>query len=103
MAMAEHRGGVIEYGSDWLAATLLPHLDRLQPFLDPGRAPAQSHLRDALHACARNGFSIIASARALRIHPNTVKYRLDRRQELTGWDPRTPGWPAPVDAKWVTP
>ncbi|WP_437115069.1 helix-turn-helix domain-containing protein [Streptomyces flaveolus] len=38
---------------------------------------------------AEHGFSLKVTGRALRIHPNTVRYRLDRWQEPTGWDVRT--------------
>jgi PucR-like helix-turn-helix protein/diguanylate cyclase with GGDEF domain len=89
LALAEHRGGVSDFSTDWLASTMLPHMDRLQPLTDAGRAAEQPHLRDAIHAYSRHGFSITASAEALHIHPNTMKYRLDRWQQLTGWDPRT--------------
>ena len=30
-----------------------------------------------------------AGAESLDLHANTVKYRLSRWQEITGWDPRT--------------
>jgi hypothetical protein len=89
LALSRQRGGVADFGADWLAATMLPHLDRLQPLIDAGRAQKQSHLRDAVFSYSRHGFSITASAEALHIHPNTMKYRLDRWQQLTGWDPRT--------------
>jgi sugar diacid utilization regulator len=89
MAMAERHGGTIDFGSQWLEATLLPHLKRLQPLLDPSRAPAQPYLRDAVRAYAKNGFSTTAAARTLHIHANTVKYRIGRWRQLTGWDPRT--------------
>ncbi|HEX6448754.1 MAG TPA: helix-turn-helix domain-containing protein, partial [Trebonia sp.] len=45
--------------------------------------------RDAVRAYAQHGFSITAGAQALSIHPNTMKYRLDRWERLTGFDPRT--------------
>ncbi|WP_010595674.1 helix-turn-helix domain-containing protein, partial [Rhodococcus sp. P14] len=43
-------------------------------------------LAETLRAFATSGFSLSACARELRVHPNTVKYRLDRWRELTGWD-----------------
>jgi hypothetical protein len=89
LALAERQGGTVDYETDWLPATLLPHLDRLEPILDPGNTPAQAHLREAILAYAANGFAITASARELHIHPNTMKYRLERWQELTGWNPQT--------------
>ena len=36
------------------------------------------------------GHSLEATARALFIHTNTVRYRLRRVSELTGWDPLVP-------------
>lgn len=34
-----------------------------------------------------NGRSLEAAARALFVHPNTIRYRLRKVSELTGWDP----------------
>ena len=36
------------------------------------------------------GGSLEATARALFVHPNTVRYRLHRVAEITGWDPTQP-------------
>jgi DNA-binding PucR family transcriptional regulator len=36
------------------------------------------------------GRSLEATARALFVHPNTVRYRLNRVAEVTGWDPTQP-------------
>jgi DNA-binding PucR family transcriptional regulator len=36
------------------------------------------------------GRSVEAAARKLFVHPNTVRYRLRRARELTGWDPLDP-------------
>lgn len=36
------------------------------------------------------GRSVEAAARALFVHPNTVRYRLRRVSEITGWDPTEP-------------
>ena len=38
----------------------------------------------------RSGSSLETTARELNVHPNTVRYRLKRSVELTGWDPLTP-------------
>ncbi|WP_433556445.1 PucR family transcriptional regulator [Pseudonocardia xinjiangensis] len=90
LAVAQRNGGgVVRFGSEWLAATLLPHMDRLRQLTDTTAAVEQPHLCDAVRAFADNGFSVTASARALHVHPNTVKYRLDRWKQHTGWDPRT--------------
>jgi hypothetical protein len=92
LAMAVNDGSVVQFEDEWLAASLLPQRRRLAPVLDIGRDVAEPHphLAEAIQAFADNGFSVTASARALHLHPNTVKYRLDRWRELTGWDPRTP-------------
>ncbi len=43
-----------------------------------------------VEAYLARGSSIEATARALFVHPNTVRYRLRRGRELTGWDPTDP-------------
>ena len=52
-------------------------------------AEEHSHLMDAVRAFARSGFSVSAAARDIHLHANSVTYRLDRWQHLTGWDART--------------
>jgi len=89
LAVAERQGGVVDFESEWLTATLLPQLDRLRPLIDAGQVLAQPYIRDAVRAYAQHGFSTAAGAQALSIHPNTMKYRLDRWEHLTGFDPRT--------------
>jgi DNA-binding PucR family transcriptional regulator len=54
-----------------LATESLPLLDTVAAYLDLGR-------------------SIEGAARALFVHPNTVRYRLRRVCEITGWDPADP-------------
>ena len=34
----------------------------------------------------RNGGSLETTAKELSVHPNTVRYRLKRAAETTGWD-----------------
>ncbi|HEX6521866.1 MAG TPA: helix-turn-helix domain-containing protein, partial [Streptosporangiaceae bacterium] len=89
LALAERQGGVVDFESDWLRATLLPQIDRLRPLISADQVVTQPHIRDAVRAYAQHGFSITAGAQALSIHPNTMKYRLDRWERLTGFDPRT--------------
>ncbi|WP_345633777.1 PucR family transcriptional regulator [Rugosimonospora acidiphila] len=89
VAQQSPEGGIVSFRSSWLLATLLPHAERLGPLLDAGKATNQPHLYEAVRAYADHGFSIAATAEALHLHPNSVKYRLDRWQQLTGWDPRT--------------
>ncbi|WP_329183247.1 helix-turn-helix domain-containing protein [Actinacidiphila glaucinigra] len=38
---------------------------------------------------ADSGVSLTATGRALHLHPDTAKYRLNRRWELSGWDVHT--------------
>jgi DNA-binding PucR family transcriptional regulator len=44
-------------------------------------------LLDTLRSYLFSGRSLEATAKALFVHPNTVRYRLKRVQELIGWDP----------------
>jgi len=61
---------------------------------DSLRHAAFEPLRDAggsvletLSAYLENGRSLEAAARDLYVHPNTVRYRLRKVSEITGWDP----------------
>ncbi|WP_198950573.1 CdaR family transcriptional regulator [Kineosporia sp. A_224] len=49
-----------------------------------------SPLLDTVAAYLDLGRSIEGAARALFVHPNTVRYRLRRVCEITGWDPADP-------------
>ena len=52
--------------------------------------PLRQHstdMLDTLDTYLANGRSLEATARALYVHPNTVRYRLHRVAELVGWDP----------------
>lgn len=84
-------GQVVTFEDVWLWATLLSSAERLEPLLDAGRQVAEEHqhLAEAIRAFAGAGFSVSEAARQLGLHANTVSYRLDRWQELTGWNPRT--------------
>ncbi len=48
---------------------------------------AGGSLLDTLAAHVENGRSLEAAARVLYVHPNTVRYRLRKVAEVTGWDP----------------
>ncbi|NMO52299.1 hypothetical protein HH310_13965 [Actinoplanes sp. TBRC 11911] len=89
LALAERRGTAVHFEHDWLLATLLPQASRLRPLAEATAAENHPHLAEAVRAYAGHHFSITASAEALHVHANTVKYRLTRWQEITGWDPRT--------------
>ncbi|MFJ5218397.1 PucR family transcriptional regulator [Streptomyces sp. NPDC088354] len=93
LALAGADGKAVSFGSAWLAATLLPQAGRLMPLLEAAAEPAASHpdLAVTVRGFADHGFSLTATGRALHLHPNTVKYRLARWRELTGWDVHT--WP----------
>ncbi|WP_093377418.1 PucR family transcriptional regulator [Flavimobilis marinus] len=53
---------------------------------EPLRASTGSVL-ETLSAYLGTGRSLEAAARSLYVHPNTVRYRLRKVAELTGWDP----------------
>ena len=88
-ALAVQVGGSVDFQDEWLIATLAAHRHQLAPLLEAERTSPPAHLVDAVRAYAENGFSVTVAARTLHLHPNTVKYRLDRWQQLTGWTPRT--------------
>ena len=55
---------------------------------------AGGEVLDTVRAVLASGGNLEATARTLFVHPNTVRYRLKRATELTGWsatDPRG-GW-----------
>jgi DNA-binding PucR family transcriptional regulator len=56
----------------------------------PLAAPAQAPLLATATAYLENGGSLEATARALFVHPNTVRYRLGRISETTGYDLAAP-------------
>jgi DNA-binding PucR family transcriptional regulator len=49
-----------------------------------------SELVPTLRAYVDAGFNLTRSAELLRVHPNTVVYRLRRIRELSGRDPQVP-------------
>jgi DNA-binding PucR family transcriptional regulator len=53
-------------------------------------AAAGGSLLETLAAHAEHGRSLEAAARVLYVHPNTVRYRLRKIAEVTGWDPLDP-------------
>lgn len=91
LPLAARSGDVVFFSRQWLLATLLPQAHRLAPLLGHIVLPAAAHpeLARTVEGFARSGMSLTAAGRALHLNPNTVKYRLRRWQELTGWDPRT--------------
>ncbi|MFF8997426.1 PucR family transcriptional regulator [Streptomyces achromogenes] len=99
MSMADARAalplaepGQVRYFADhWLLATLAPTAQRFAVLLEPRRDVARQHpeLAETVLKFAENGFSLSSTARVLHVHPNTVKYRLQRWRQLTDWDVRT--------------
>ncbi|MDO5492059.1 MAG: helix-turn-helix domain-containing protein [Nesterenkonia sp.] len=51
---------------------------------------AGNALLETVGAYVEDGHSLEATARELFVHPNTVRYRLRRVCDLTGWDPTEP-------------
>jgi DNA-binding PucR family transcriptional regulator len=51
---------------------------------------AGGSLAETVAAYLEHGRSLEATARALFVHPNTVRYRLRRAAEVTGWDATVP-------------
>lgn len=84
-------GEVVHFEAAWTTALLAAHPEQSDPLLAGGVdvAREQVHLASAVQAYADNDFSVSAAARALHLHANSVTYRLERWQELTGWNPRT--------------
>lgn len=81
----------VSFEEKWLLATLGPRAARLAPLLEHCREPAKAHpeVTDTVYAFAANNLSFTATGRAMHLHANTVKYRLERWRQLTGWDVRT--------------
>ncbi|MER5409105.1 helix-turn-helix domain-containing protein [Streptomyces sp. NPDC002769] len=84
-------GRVGRFERDWLLAVTHPQAARLAALLEPCRSVAASHpqLAETVEGFAHHGLSLNAAGQALHVHANTVRYRLDRWQELTGCDART--------------
>ncbi|WP_258933310.1 helix-turn-helix domain-containing protein [Nesterenkonia pannonica] len=53
-------------------------------------AEAGHSLLETVQAYVEGGHSLEATARELYVHTNTVRYRLKRVTEVTGWDPMEP-------------
>ena len=51
---------------------------------------APGTLLETLAAWFEHGSSVEGTARALFVHPNTVRYRLRQVAEVTGWTPTRP-------------
>jgi DNA-binding PucR family transcriptional regulator len=51
--------------------------------------PTRTHVAATVRAFAAASLNVTAAASDLGLHPNTLRYRLDRIAEQTGHDPRT--------------
>ena len=82
---------VVWFEHEWLAVTLFQRAARLAPLLRPCRGESSLHgdAAVAIDGLFDNGFSCSATGRSLHLHPNTVRYRVERWQQLTGWDVKT--------------
>jgi DNA-binding PucR family transcriptional regulator len=61
-------------------------VDRVHtPLRDAGGA-----LAETVAAYLEHGRALEGTARALFVHPNTVRYRLRRAADVTGWDATVP-------------
>jgi len=93
LAYGRWRGSdrVVWFERDWLSVTLFQREARLAPLLQPERGASnlQGDAAEAVGGLLDNGFSFSATGRALHLHPNTVRYRVERWQQLTGWDVKT--------------
>jgi PucR-like helix-turn-helix protein/diguanylate cyclase with GGDEF domain len=89
LAVAIARRHTIWFERDWLIAVAWSQHDVVERLLAPGLRAAveKPHLAAALRAFADAGFSVAEAARALRVSANSMRYRLSRWRELTGWDP----------------
>jgi purine catabolism regulator len=66
--------------------------ERLRPKLEASLAVLRANppLREALTAYFEHDLDIVAAAKALHLHPNSVRYRLSRIEQLLGRSLRTP-------------
>lgn len=81
----------VRFADGWLEASLLDTQAQLAPLFDRVQQVRRTHpeLATAVLVYADSGFSLARAAKTLRMHPNSVSYRLTRWHELTGADPRT--------------
>lgn len=91
LGLASRRQGIVRFEEDWLHALAFAHRDSLERMLAKGIDVARTkpHLVEAVQAYAQTDASIAEGARRLNLSQNSFRYRLDRWQILTGWDPRT--------------
>lgn len=88
LARAGDRTPIVDFGTDWMMASLMPARERLDQLLRPIAEIARAHpeLAETVRAYASSKYSLSVTARSLHIHPNSARYRLDRWKKLTGRD-----------------
>jgi purine catabolism regulator len=86
--------GVVRYDELGFRTVLLNELpyDRLGGKMDDWLAPLRDNAlaREAVEAYLDHGLDVGRTARALHLHPNSVRYRLARAEELIGAPLRSP-------------
>ena len=82
---------VAHFDASWIQAGVLSQRSRIEPLVATAVAAAAEHphLAITVKAFACNNMSIAATSSELKIHPNTVTYRLERWASLVGWNPRS--------------
>jgi DNA-binding PucR family transcriptional regulator len=87
------RGGsnVVRFDEAWADVCVLAERRRLAPITSSIAIVGRSHphLAESVSAFARADMNLSRAARMLRLHPNSLSYRLDRWASLTGWNART--------------
>ena len=88
-ASADRR--VAQFADVWAEACVLSEAARLEPLVAraSGAAREHPHLAETVLAFARADMSVARTAGELHLHANSVTYRLQRWEQLAGWDPRT--------------
>lgn len=90
LALSQASGRSSRFETDWLHVLAHAHRSSLEQMLKRGIdvAHTKPHLVEAVIAFANSDSSIAQGARDLNLSQNSFRYRLDRWQILTGWDPR---------------
>ena len=88
LGLSRASGRTINFAADWLSCVAHDKRRQLEAVLRSGRLLAKEspHLAEAVRVYLSSGFSLAECGRRLTIHPNTAKYRIERWQEVSGWD-----------------
>ncbi len=81
---------VMRFREDWFACVLADQLPRLRPLVGAGveALETEDFTAETIQAYLDNDGRMAAAGEAVHVHPNTVKYRLERFAERSGIDPR---------------